>query len=144
MRGDPEDSLVLAEIQRLVFRFRGVLQRVSQECGLDTSPVELETMLKISHNPGTNACEVGRLTGRDKGQITRLVQELEAKGWVRRAPDARDRRVQRLFTTEAGEAIHAQIHAVREAQVRQMLERLDAEEQATLGALLAKLNGPAR
>lgn len=41
--------------------------------------------------------------GRDKGQIARLIRELEERGFLSRSPDQRDKRVWRLAVTAEGE-----------------------------------------
>ena len=82
-----------------------------------------------------------RESGRDKAQVARLLQQMEARGWVRRSGDAVDRRVQRLEATEAGQTLHARMRAVRDAEARALLGRLTLAEQAELARLLARLLG---
>jgi len=124
---------------RLVMVFRGQMQRFSLDEGLEVNPMELKALLHIAHHPGCTASDLARRSDRDKAQITRLLQALEARGWVVRQPDAEDRRVQRLHPTEAGEQLHRRLHAAREAQAQALLNTLDAAEQAQLTTLLDKL-----
>ncbi|NDY93774.1 MarR family winged helix-turn-helix transcriptional regulator [Ideonella livida] len=131
----------LDQLNRLMFRFRGQLHRLMAEAGVEGNPSELKALLHIAHRPGCAAAELVRDSGRDKAQVARLVQALEDRGWLRRAPDAQDRRVQRLHLTPEGEAVHARMRAVRDAEARQLLGRLTAPEQTQLAALLAKLQG---
>lgn len=54
----------------------------------------------------TPTCAVlAREMAHDKGAMTRMIDALEAKGWVRRDRDSGDRRVINLSLTDAGEAL---------------------------------------
>jgi DNA-binding MarR family transcriptional regulator len=132
----------LEQLNRLVFQFRGRLQKLLLDAGMHVNPMELKALLHIAHHPGCTASDLARLSGRDKAQVTRLIQQLEQQGWVRRTVDERDRRSQRLEITPAGEAIHDHLRAARDAHARVVLSRLDPAEQARLAELLAKLNDP--
>jgi DNA-binding MarR family transcriptional regulator len=75
-----------------------------------------------------------------KSTITRVVDELEQRGWVRRMPDPEDRRAQRVVLTEAGTK---QLQAASQAHERfleQRLELLRKSEQKQLHILLVKLS----
>lgn len=54
--------------------------------------------------------------GRDKGQIPRLIRELEERHFLVRTPDERDRRVWRLAVTREGEEKYQWFSAI-EAQL---------------------------
>ncbi len=136
----PPDAL--EQLHRLVFQFRGQLQKLLLETGTPANPMELKVLLHIAHHPGCTASDLSRHSGRDKAQVTRLIQQLEQRGWVHRTADERDRRSHRLEITPTGEAIHDQVRAARDAHARVVLSRLDETEQAQLAGLLAKLNGP--
>jgi DNA-binding MarR family transcriptional regulator len=51
---------------------------------------------------GIRATELGRLSGRHKQVVGRLVDELEALGYVRRQPDPADRRAKLVVPTARG------------------------------------------
>jgi DNA-binding MarR family transcriptional regulator len=130
---------VLEQLNALMFVFRGQLHRLVRESGLPLNPMEVKALLHIAHHPGSTAGDLARHSGRDKAQVTRLVQQLEEQGLLTRQPDAQDRRVQRLHVTEAGQALHARLRRERDALSQRMLASLSQAEQAQLAALLAKL-----
>ena len=77
--------------------------------------------------------------GLDPSAVVGLLNRLEARGWLRRRPDPRDRRAHRISLTPAGAALwrHAEPLA-RSAEARQMA-KLSITERKQLIALLRKL-----
>jgi DNA-binding MarR family transcriptional regulator len=71
--------------------------------------------------------------------ITNVVTKLEAKGWVERIPDPRDRRVCRVIATKAGRRQIDINRGRRTAWLGERLADLDDEEMARLEAALAVL-----
>jgi DNA-binding MarR family transcriptional regulator len=140
---DPADEVV-EQLEGLLFAFRGEMHRAVREAELPISPMELRVLLHIAHHPGCTAGDLGRHSGRDKGQLTRLIQHLEEQGLLRREAHAQDRRAQCLFATEAGEALHARMRERRRALARSLLGGLDGQEQAQLSTLLGKLRAGLR
>lgn len=133
------DEDVLEQLNALMFAYRGEMHRAMREAGLPIKPMEVRVLLHVATHPGCTAGDLARHSGRDKAQVTRLLQQLEQAGLMRRNADAQDRRVQRLFVTEAGERTHRQLSAERDAIGRRFLGALSADEQAQLGRLLARL-----
>jgi DNA-binding MarR family transcriptional regulator len=136
---DAASTAVLEQLQALVFAMRSASHRAGRDAALPVNPSEVRALLHISHAPGCTASDLVRQSGRDKAQVARLIQQLESQGLARREPDAQDRRIQRLYTTDAGEQLHRQLHAQRDALARQMLAVLSPAEQTQLASLLAKL-----
>lgn len=135
---NPADDVV-DQLDALLFAFRGEMHRLMREAELVLSPMELRVLLHVARRPGCTAGDLARHSGRDKGQLTRLIQHLEQERLIWREAHAEDRRAQCLFTTEAGEAIHARMRAERRALAKSLLSGLDAGEQAQLAQLLGKL-----
>ena len=73
----------------------------------------------------------------DPSQIVALVDELEKRGLVVRAPGKQDRRAKTVTATAKGGAARAGRRAARRAEA-EVLNGLPAEESAQLRALLRK------
>lgn len=132
---------VLEQLSALMFAFRSEMRREMQAAGHAFNGMEVRMFMRIAAHPGSAASDLVRDSGRDKAQVTRLIQQLEQAGLVRREPDAEDRRVQRLFVTEQGEQLHRELRRQRKAVARRLLGNLDEAEQAQLGRLLARMRG---
>ena len=77
--------------------------------------------------------------GRDKGQIARLIRELEERHFLVRTPDERDRRVWRLAVTPEGEEKCQWFSAIEAQLATDMLGGLGAKECEQLEHLLNEL-----
>jgi len=99
----------------------------------------------LFRNDGMTQSDIADLLQVEKATLGRLLDRLEAKGWVRREADATDRRVKRVYLTEEVEpALRAMRSAAAEVR-RQAVAGLSTEEQErfvdALLAVKANLNG---
>ncbi len=76
----------------------------------------------------------------DKGQVSRVVTQLNAKRLVVRQPDERDGRRQILALTKSGEDLYRQTISAAEARQREILSVLSPEELVTSRTALDKLS----
>jgi DNA-binding MarR family transcriptional regulator len=99
----------------------------------------------LFRNDGITQSELADILEVEKPTLGRLLDRLEAKGWVRREADAADRRVKRVFLTEEFEPALRAMRAAAAEMRRDALAGLSAEEQErfvdTLLAVKANLNG---
>jgi DNA-binding MarR family transcriptional regulator len=75
----------------------------------------------------------------DNSNLTRLVDRLEARGLVRRAPDPRDRRVTLVQLTPEGKALIDELRPRHRAYVDQRMSHLSPEQIAALHGAMATL-----
>lgn len=75
--------------------------------------------------------------------VSRLLDRMEAMGWVTRAPDARDRRVRRVFPTPKAMEAFASFKPVADAVYAQALAGIAPDQRAllleALGSIAANL-----
>ncbi|CAG0938490.1 Transcriptional regulator SlyA [Gammaproteobacteria bacterium] len=71
--------------------------------------------------------------------LGRMIDRLEQRGLVRRAPDPADRRAMRLFLTPAASAPIARMHALVDASRRRAMSGLSRAEQETFWRLLGRV-----
>jgi DNA-binding MarR family transcriptional regulator len=103
------------------------------------TPIQFALMSGIQARPGLDQIQLSRLVGVDRATIGNVLGRLESRGHIERAPDEKDKRVKRLFLTEAGAAaMEAARPLVAEVQNR-LLAPLTEEEKAVFVRLLAKL-----
>ena len=72
-----------------------------------------------------------------KGNVTQLLGRLEERGWILRRKDGR---TNRLFLTDEGRRLFAEIVPAHEALIDERLSVLSREEQQSLHELLRKLD----
>lgn len=79
------------------------LQEVFAREGLTN--VQWHALISIFFERGTTSAALARDLSYDKGATTRLIDQLEARGWVVRAREHDDRRLVALKLTEEGKAV---------------------------------------
>ena len=105
----------------------------------DVTPVQFAILNALLEDPGEDQVTLARKVAFDAATFGSVITRLEARGWVRREPDAGDRRRKRLWVTEEGaEAARRMKRSVGKVQQR-ILEPLDEEDRARLVALLDRL-----
>lgn len=104
-----------------------------------TLPV-FDLLAQVERKPdGPTMSELSQRLMVSKGNVTDLVERLEARGLIERRPDPRDGRIQRVYLTEAG---HSQFSAMAPAHngwLDESLGRLDAEKLERLHELLGEM-----
>jgi DNA-binding MarR family transcriptional regulator len=135
----PANEDLMEQLHAVMFAFRSEMRRAVQESGHTLNGMEVRALLWIAAHASATARELAQHTGRDKAQLTRVIQQLEQADLLSRSADADDRRVQRLALTPQGAALVASLQAERQAVAARMLGKLSKVEQAQLAALLARL-----
>jgi DNA-binding MarR family transcriptional regulator len=83
--------------------------------------------------------EVASLCGLDPSSVVAVLDSLESRGWLRRQRNPRDRRIQWVQRTEAGDRLfHRALPRARRAEAQQMA-MLSAAGQRQLLAAMRKL-----
>ncbi len=83
--------------------------------GLDLTREQLIFLKFLMEKDGRMQNELADITERDKASLTRLVSTLERKGLVERRTDDSDRRVNRIYLTEAGrQTMHDAVPVIKE------------------------------
>lgn len=96
-------------------------------------------LLIVYQKPGISMYDLAKTAQFDKGTATRAAQKLEEAGYLRIETDPRDKRVRRLYATEAARAVADSIYAARQRWERVLAEGLTPEEAAAAARLLEKL-----
>jgi DNA-binding MarR family transcriptional regulator len=112
---------------------------MDETAGFDVTPVQFAILNALIDDPGEDQITLSGRVAFDPATSGSVIGRLEAKGWVKREADPRDRRRKLLWTTPEGEEVALQMkRAVSRAQQR-IVSPLDAEERDQLTLLLAKL-----
>ncbi|MCB1742172.1 MAG: MarR family transcriptional regulator [Gammaproteobacteria bacterium] len=92
---DRNFGFLLHDVSRLL---RTAYDRKVRALGLTRS--QWWVLTHLYRNAGTTQSELAALLEIEKASLGRMLDRLEANGWVRRESDATDRRVRRVFLTE--------------------------------------------
>ena len=97
-------------------------------------------VLDMIQNLTDKPSEIARMLGVSPPAISFLLEKLEEKGLLRRAPSARDRRRVELELTEEGEALVRKVNAYRGKRLGRILSGMDAEARGQLESSLRAFN----
>ena len=112
---------------------------MEETADFDVTPVQFAILNALLEDPGEDQVTLARKVAFDPATFGGVIARLEARGWVRREPDAADRRRKLLWVTEEGAGLARRMkRAVGRVQQR-ILEPLDAAAQAQLVRLLDQL-----
>ena len=98
------DKAIAYKIQRLARLLRVHLNQMLQQDGLDMGMEQWLILARLHDSPGLAQSELADKTLNDHPNITRMVDQLEKRGWVQRNVDIEDRRRHLVSLTSAGRA----------------------------------------
>ena len=110
---------------------------------LQVAPLGSSAMSALATVVGQGQVRLGELAeieGVTPATLSRVVTVLERQGFVERRTDPDDRRAAFLLATPSGTASVEQLRSVRGAALAARIERLSAQERATLEAGLEVLD----
>src|SRR6476646_1522928 len=110
-------------IIRLINRLRvELIDAMDRELAqFDISAPQLIVLASVANKEADSASELCRSISYDPGAMTRMIDRLEQKGLIRRAPHPDDRRATNLELTAAGKALYPQLIGAKETVQAQFL-----------------------
>lgn len=130
---------VFEAMHDLLHAYRAHMVRAMATVHPELTMNEMRALMFIGRHPGATQKELVRHSGHDKAQIARLLAPLEEKGWLQRAPSAKDKRSRCLSLSAEGQALVEALRASRHRLTRELLQGCDAATQQQLMALLARM-----
>ena len=93
----------------------------------------------LNGNPGITQTELSELVAIARSPLGKIIDKLEANGWVERRSDSDDRRINRLYITKDVSPLNLSSRRVSTELEDELLESFTAKERAELHRLLHKL-----
>ena len=114
-------------------------RRLRQEAGTGLSPTLTAALATIDNHGPLTPSELAMRERVQRPTATRLIARLEELGVLQRAADPTDRRSSLLSVTPEGHALIEEMRGRKTAYLAHRIEKLDAEERATLDRAAAIL-----
>ena len=108
MKQHAQEALVPA-IERATHAIALWVERAFGELRL--TQAEAHALSYLAAHPDATINDLHRSFGHKRSTLTSLLDRLETRGWLRRAPHPTSRRLVRLELTEAGQALAEQVSA---------------------------------
>jgi DNA-binding MarR family transcriptional regulator len=138
--GDAPDD-VLEAVHGLMHLVRARQQQAAAGPGGEPglSPLEGRVLGFFARHPGATQRDLAEHSGRDKGQLARLLTGLRAQGLLDAEADPADGRVTRLRLSAAAQAQHRALQAQRQRLAAVAVAGFSGEEKQALLGLLARV-----
>ena len=127
-------GVVITDVARLM---RAAFDRRVRTLGITRA--QWLVLTRLHRNPGVSQSELAEIIEVERASAGRMIDRLEANGWVERRALNGDRRVKRVYLTPEAERVHRRIWRVAEATVEDALRDLSAQEGAQLMRLLGRV-----
>lgn len=128
--GQMDLSLELVALGNLLFRRMGVHMR---ENGLaDVTVMHATIIIHLFEHGETFQRDLENEFQVNRSTITKIVQAMESRGYIRREPVPYDRRLKRLVLTELGQSLYSQLYRCGVLTNQEFLDALPQEEGAAL------------
>ena len=105
----------------------------------DLPPHHARALRVVTDRAGTRLSDLADALHIAPRSATEVADALQARGLVERTPDPTDRRAVVLTPTDEGRRVQREIAAARAADTRDLFDRLDAADRATLARILRTL-----
>jgi DNA-binding MarR family transcriptional regulator len=112
---------------------------MAEAAGFDVTPVQFAILNALIDTPGEDQVTLAGRVAFDAATSGSVIGRLEAKGWIRREPDALDRRRKLLWVTADGERAAQQMKRLVAKAQNHILAPLSAKEREQFVGLLEKL-----
>jgi DNA-binding MarR family transcriptional regulator len=132
-------DVLFYSLESAIKAYRRFAQARLSAAGIDVTIDQWLVLKTIHESADVTLQQVGAAVFKDFASVTRIVQLLERKGLLLRKPHPSDGRRSELVLTAAGESVIRTVEPIAQANRRQALDGIDAEEIARLRAVLRRI-----
>jgi DNA-binding MarR family transcriptional regulator len=142
-----KEKMQLLELEHTVFyaldkaikTYRQFAQRNIRESGLDITIDQWLVLKTITDHPDLTQREMAAKVFKDHASITRMIELLVRRGFLKRSPNPADRRQYILELTSEGKAVYEQLVPIVATNRETALEGFSEEEIELLKRLLQRM-----
>lgn len=137
--------MTIDRFRQLGFLFKDVSRRYTRRFEeraqrLALTLPQCRALIHLQSNEGVSQKRLAELADVDPMTLVRILDRMEADGWVQRRFDPADRRAHALWLTAAAAPVLEQIWQLIAETRAEMLHGLSSEERAQLVALLERVH----
>jgi YD repeat-containing protein len=126
------DALALQEEMMALVRAFGLHQPDRTPCGQPIPVSEAHALAALVGNAPMTQQELGLRLRLEKSTVSRLVHQIEARGWLTRSGDDRDGRVVRLALTQEGRRVAGELADARSVKFTRLIAAIPTEQRAAV------------
>lgn len=132
-------DVIFYSLESAAKAYRRFAQARLNAAGIDITIDQWLVLKTIHESADVTLQQIGNAVFKDFASVTRIVQLLERKGLLRRKPHPNDGRRSEFVLTSSGESVVRTVEPIAQANRRQALVGIDAEQIAQLRAVLKRI-----
>ncbi len=103
------------------------------------SPEQWSVIYRVVENDGISSKELADSTYKDQGNLTRMIDKLVEKAYVRRETNVKDKRAIKLYKTKKSQSLVEKIIPISTSHNESLTQGLSEEEKVKLIELLNRV-----
>lgn len=129
-------------IGRLIYKTSHILRNYAENLlnPYDLTVEQFHLLKQTSLDNGISQNIICQLVEKKPANITRILDRLEKKKWVKRRPNPSDRRSSLVFLTEEGERIIDEVSTLFDSYSGWFVEGISLEDEVVFRSVLEKIN----
>ncbi|MBA4340562.1 MAG: MarR family transcriptional regulator [Methylibium sp.] len=131
---------IVESVHAVMHRFRSLQLQALKSASHDLTHMEAKALGFFANRPGATQSELAQHSGRDKGQVARLIAGLRERGLLEASVATADKRCVHLQVSPVGKSLQQQLRQEAQKLAAQAVRGLNDAECQQLLALLAKLH----
>lgn len=126
------DAQALQQQMMALVRAFGLHQPEQTPCGQPIPVSEAHALAALAGDASLTQQELGRRLRLEKSTVSRLVRQLETRGWIARVGDHQDGRVVRVSLTESGRQVTDELADARSAKFTRLVANIPDDRRAVV------------
>jgi DNA-binding MarR family transcriptional regulator len=93
-------------------RVSASLRQTFQDAGYDLTPEQWAVLFRLQEQEGINQIQLSEKTYKDRHNITRILKQLDKRGYIVKRNDKNDKRAHRIYLSPSGRSLYENIKPV--------------------------------
>lgn len=137
----PIEELLLYWVYRVQTEGVALLARRFKGAGIDVTPEQFGVLARLSVEQGMNQARLAERMLKDRPNMTRILNQLERRGYIERRADNSDKRIFRIYLTEKGFEAGKELMPIFEQHLDELLEGIPGRGQKSTCQILKRIVG---
>ncbi len=130
----------IGRLSAILHEFKTRLGDAFSSRAISYPPMQIKVLRLVSERAPCTAQCVAQTLSRDKGQVTRLLQELVSDGILTREPNPDDKRSQLLSLSPEGEALFARMREAEQQVLADVSGQIAADDLQLFASVLQRFH----
>ena len=127
-------------INRLARELNACLYRAFRSKGFEITAQQWAVLNRLWEIEGLHQSDLAARTTKNRHNMARILKQLETRGLIKRKPDIRDKRLQRVFLTANGKSLQDKLIPIAEETLEKIFAGIRQQDMVALRRIHKKIN----